>query len=79
LTLPCEKKLRTVGEILATYNCGIICDFKEIFGSESLKKVANFIFELGDNMMSNPDFITYDEGCHLKEFLLKAKNILEKI
>ena len=29
--LPCEKKARTVGLLMAVYNCGIISSFKEIF------------------------------------------------
>ena len=39
-TTYCEIKCKTRGILLVTSNCGIIISYREMFGSESLQKVA---------------------------------------
>lgn len=34
--LQCDKKCRTVGLLLVTFQCGVILTFRELYGSESL-------------------------------------------
>lgn len=76
LSYPCDKKTRTVGEFLAVYNCGIICGFREIFGSESLVQTALFTLDLFDNVLSHPNIITYDDGCHLKKMIDQSEKVV---
>lgn len=77
-TLPCNKKLRTVGVFAGVYNCGIVCGFKEIFKSESIKQTANFIFELIESLDRVPEYWTYDDGCRLRKFLSNKKNFTQE-
>ena len=76
--LPCDKKSRTVGEFLAVYNCGIICGFREIFGSETLVQTACFLMEVYDNIEQKPLYIGYDDGCLLKKFIDISEKIQQK-
>ena len=57
---------RTKGVILAVYNCGIICSYKVLFGSESLTQVARFYLDIMDR---SPKYLIYDDACHLKPFM----------
>ncbi|RNA29399.1 hypothetical protein BpHYR1_013236 [Brachionus plicatilis] len=78
--LPCEKKSRTVGEFLAVYNCGIICVFRKVFGAESLFQEACFLLDLYENIQLRSNFIGYDDGYHLKKFIVSKKTErLEKL
>ena len=57
---------RTKGVILAVYNCGIICSYKVLFGSESLTQVARFYLDIMDR---SPKYLINDDACHLKPFM----------
>ncbi|CAF1017018.1 unnamed protein product [Brachionus calyciflorus] len=74
-TLPCEKKNRTVGVFLATFNCGIVCGFKEILKKETLIQTLNFCLELTENLEKCPRYFTYDDACHLKKLLNNGERI----
>ncbi|CAF0844130.1 unnamed protein product [Brachionus calyciflorus] len=78
LCMPCEKKNRTVGEFLAVFNCGIICGFREIFGSETLTQATCFLMDLYQEIEIKPNFIMYDDGCHLKQFIDTSHKIINK-
>ena len=47
--LPCQLKCRTRGIQIFATNCGIILGWCEIFGSESLTQVAQFMRNLFDS------------------------------
>jgi hypothetical protein len=66
LDIPCTKKTRTKGVLLAVFNCGIVGAYKEIFSEESLTQVSMFFLELLD---TTPKYIVYDNACHLEPFL----------
>ncbi|CAF0969181.1 unnamed protein product, partial [Brachionus calyciflorus] len=78
LCMPCEKKNRTVGEFLAVFKCGIICGFREIFGSETLTQATFFLMDLYQELEIKPNFIMYDDGCHLKQFIDTSDKIKKK-
>lgn len=75
-TLPCEKKVRTVGVFLATFNCGIVIGFKEILKKETLRQALNFSLELTENLYKCPEYLTYDDACHLKKLLNNEQRII---
>jgi hypothetical protein len=70
--IPCNKKTRTKGNLLAVYNCGIIAGYTEIFLGESLTQVSIFLLQLLDEI---PKYIIYDNACHLEPFVKKHQNL----
>jgi hypothetical protein len=77
LVIPCLKKCRTTGVLLTVFNCGIICGYREIFSAESLSQVAIFLLDIAEYGSSLPQYLIYDNACHLDAFL-KNRKISEK-
>ena len=73
----CENKSRTQGSLISSFNCGVICSYKEIFRSESLSQTTSFILDTIGSMDTSPNFISYDDGCHLSRYVNNTKNIIE--
>ena len=73
-TIPCMKKTRTTGVVLAVYNCGIICGFGEIFSHESPTQITSFLLDLIENLTDCSKFFIYDNACHLKAYINKSMN-----
>jgi hypothetical protein len=71
------NRTRTVGIFISTFNCGVLCGFKEIYGKETLRQTSNFITEVSKSLTEIPDYWTYDNGCNLKRFMTNKKNIIE--
>ena len=71
----CLNKTKTRGILLATYNCGFIVGYKELFGSESLLQVTSFYLDLIKFSISTPKYYVYDDACHIKPFIENPKNI----
>ncbi|UJR18690.1 hypothetical protein I4U23_005597 [Adineta vaga] len=69
---------RTSGIIAAVYNCGFICSVSELFGSESIKQVYNFLVYMMKNCEHIPDVLIYDDACHLKRFVQNKNNFSEE-
>ncbi|CAF4493257.1 unnamed protein product [Rotaria sp. Silwood2] len=67
---------RTSGIIAAVYNCGFICSLYELFGSESIAQVYNFLLYMYQNVENFPDVIIYDDACHLKLFIENSNNFV---
>ena len=44
----CTMKCKTRGILLAATNCGIVISFRELFGAESLKQVAQLYLDTFD-------------------------------
>ncbi|CAF1413648.1 unnamed protein product [Adineta ricciae] len=69
---------RTSGIIAAAYNCGFICSISELFGSESIKQVYNFLVYMMKNCEHVPDVLIYDDACHLKRFVQNKNNFIQE-
>ena len=76
----CNNKCRSKGIMIAAYNCGIICGYREIFTSESLSQVSIFLLDLISFSNELPKFLIYDNACHLDKYLEhnKIKTISER-
>ena len=72
----CNNKCRTKGVFLAAYNCGIVCGYREIFTAESLSQVTMFLIDMISFSFSLPQYIIYDNACHLYEYV--QNNIVNK-
>ena len=73
--IPCKNKTRTKGVLLAVYNCGIIGSYKEIFNDESLLQVSLFLLDFLNYI---PNFIIYDDACHLHPFMEKHNKLKDE-
>ncbi len=71
----CLNKTKTRGVLIATYNCGFIVGYRELFGSESLSQVTLFYLDLIEFSVSTPKYYVYDDACHIKPFIENSKNI----
>ncbi|CAF1002029.1 unnamed protein product [Brachionus calyciflorus] len=85
---PCIFKTRTKGIAISAFNCGIINGYREFFGHESEQQILLFYLDLVENFQTEiPEFLVYDDGCHLKKCIDKNKlweksrraNFIEKI
>jgi hypothetical protein len=77
-TIKCVKKTRTQGILISAFNCGIICGFREIFGSESKKQVALFLMDVYMHFEKIPKYTIYDDACHLKKYVENLKSYKTK-
>ncbi len=77
---PCANKTKTRGILLATYNCGIIVSYRELFGSESITQVVLFYLDLISICQKLPEYFIYDDACHLKQYMNNRnfENITER-
>ena len=73
-----KNKTRSVGIMLAVYNCGIICAYKELFSSESLTQVTAFLLETYEILTEAPKYLIYDNGCHLETFFKNKKVFISR-
>lgn len=68
----------TVGLHISAWPCGVVNDFVELHGSESISQVhANLLELLGDlppESAQNLVGVLYDDMCHLKPFSEKEEN-----
>ena len=71
---PCYSKTKTRGIMLATFNCGIITGYRELFGSESISQVVLFYLDLISWSSKLPQFFIYDDACHLKQYINNKTN-----
>lgn len=67
---------RTSGIMAAVYNCGYICSLYELFGSESITQVYNFLLYMHCNIENFPSVLIYDDACHLKLFIQNSNNFV---
>ena len=67
----CKNKCRTKGVMLAAYNCGIICAYRELYSSESLSQVSIFLLDIISFSKCIPKYLIY--ACHLDEYLKHNK------
>ena len=51
--------------------------YKEIFRSESLSQTTSFLLDTIGGIEITPQFISYDDGCHLRKYINNGKNIKE--
>ena len=62
----------TIGLHIAAYPCGVIADFAELFGSESIGQVhatiVDFIGDVPEEIRSEILGWLYDDMCHLKPY-----------
>lgn len=73
--IPCMKKTRTTGVMLAVYNCGIVCGFAEIFSHESATQVTSFLLDLIEHLKDFKKWFIYDNACHLKKYMKKSMSL----
>jgi hypothetical protein len=73
-SFPCKNKTRTKGVLLGVFNCGIIGAYSEIFNDESLFQVSLFVLDM---LYEVPNFIIYDDACHLHPYLMRHQNLLD--
>jgi hypothetical protein len=69
--IKCKKKTRTQGLLISAFNCGIICGFREMFGSESKKQIALFLMDVNNHFEIISKNTIYDDACHLKKYVKK--------
>ena len=67
------EKHRTGGIIAGVYNCGIVLNFRELLGCESISQVYAFLADTVRNVDNLPTNIGYDDACHLKKFAQNEK------
>ena len=48
----CDVKVKTRGILIFMNNCGVIVGYRELYGSESLTRVANLYLDLVDSIQS---------------------------
>ena len=69
-----ERKHTTAGVLALVSSCGLFLKISEIFGSESMTQVHNFLFEAYSvDKIQKPKVFAYDDACHLKKFLLNRQ------
>ena len=65
-------KRHTVGILVTAKPCGIIVLYEELFGSESLTQVYNFLVQyvanLSEDGRNKINQIVYDDACHLMKY-----------
>ena len=71
----CRNKTRTVGVMLASFNCGIITSYREIFRCESLIQTSAFLLDTFDELQEIPNYIIYDTSCKLCEYIKNECNL----
>ncbi|CAF1087177.1 unnamed protein product, partial [Brachionus calyciflorus] len=70
----CDFKTRTKGILISAFNCGIVTGYREIFGSESCSQVLLFYLDVIEKFKKPPpEFLIYDDACHLKKMTDKKK------
>jgi hypothetical protein len=67
---PCANKTKTRGILLATYNCGIIVSYRELFGSESITQVVLFYLDLISICQKLPEYYIYEVFFFLLDLFL---------
>lgn len=73
--LNCYKN-RTRGVCLASYNCGFIVGFRELHFSESLSQISLMCLDIithSDQFCRFPEYIIYDNACHLRPYIENKK------
>ncbi|CAF1120798.1 unnamed protein product [Didymodactylos carnosus] len=65
---------RSAGIVAAVYNCGYICAVDELYGSESLSQVYNFLVNIVKKFEVLPTVIAYDDACNLVRFIRNSTN-----
>jgi hypothetical protein len=76
-------KHKTAGICAAVFNCGIVTGITELHGCESLSQVYIFLIWLWHTLILFPKLLAYDDGCHLKKFVMnpirKSKTLASKL
>jgi len=66
-----EQKRTSAGVLALVSSCGLFLKLSEIFGSESLTQVHDFLFQAYRvDKIQPPKVLVYDDACHLKRFLI---------
>ena len=67
-----RSRRHTVGLHIVTWPCGVIPDFGELFGSESITQVwamiCDFLGDMNEDKRNQLKAFLYDDACHLKPF-----------
>jgi hypothetical protein len=69
----CNNKCHTKGVLLTAYNCGIVCSYREIISSESLTQVSQLLLDTISHSLNFPNYLIYDNTCHLSEYIQNYK------
>jgi hypothetical protein len=62
------------GSFIRFFNCGFIGAYCEIFNDESLFQVSLFVLDMLNEV---PNFIIYDDACHLHPYLMSPQNLFD--